>query len=35
MVKFTGKRKTTVWYEIGHFVGEHNKDILRICNKQN
>ena len=27
---FTGKRKTTIQHEIGHFVGEHNKDILRI-----
>ena len=26
----TGKRKTTAWHEIGHFVEEHNKDTLRI-----
>ena len=26
----TGKRRTTAWHEIGHFVEEHNKDTLRI-----
>lgn len=26
----TGKRETTAWHEIGHFVEEHNKDTLRI-----
>lgn len=26
----TGRRETTAWHEIGHFVEEHNKDTLRI-----
>lgn len=26
----TGKRRTTAWHEIGHFVEEHNKNTLRI-----